>query len=381
MLVMVTLATRASAEPLQLRGDAYVQTPRPVGLLVLSGEDNAKPWLSAEGLAWLGAGQLTSGGDVLTMVVRLHDPSGHGDLRVGRFLETAGAIRPLHLDGATGLARTSWGTSVEGFGGAPVVERFGDRAYDWAVGGRVAQVIAAHATVGFAYVQRRGHGRIADEEAGLDFAALPLSWVDVAARASKDVIAPGITDALASVAARSKDLRLELFGTRRSPSRLLPATSLFSVLGDVPSTRLGASLRWRAAPRLDVLGSGASQSQAGRVGAELMARATLRTDDKGDGSLGLELRRQGTPGASWSGIRGIGVVPLKRGILRASTEIEIAAADAPANRGSVWPWVLVAITWQATRALDLAAAAEAGATSTTSRELNTFVRASYAWGR
>jgi hypothetical protein len=385
ILVAVTHAAVARADPLALRGDAYVQTPRPIGLLVLQGQDAATPWLSAEGLAWLGSGQPSTfsdtTGDVLTLVVRLRDPRGHGDLRVGRFLESTGAIRPLHLDGASGIARSPFGSSIEAFGGVPVVEHFGARPYDWAVGGRLAQVVAERATVGFAYVQRRDFGRIADEEVGADFAMIPVSWLDIAARASNDVVSHGLTDALASVAVRSKELRLELFATRRSPSRLLPATSLFSVLGDVPATREGASLRWKAAPRLEVLGSGAAQEQDGRVGADLMLRATLRTDDEGDGSLGLELRRQGVPGASWSGVRGVGVVPLKRGVLRASTEIEIAAPDAPTTHGSVWPWVLVAVTWRATQRWDLAVATEAGASSTKKSELNVLMRASYAWGR
>ncbi len=384
-VVLLGLARSAHADPLRLRGDAYVQSPRPVGLLVLQGEDTSRPWISAEGLAWMGSGQPSTfsdaTGDVLTMVVRLRDPKGRGEVRAGRFLESTGAIRPLHLDGATGLARTPWGTSLEAFGGAPVVARLGDRAFDWAVGGRLAQSIAQRATVGFAYVQRRDYGRIADEEVGADFAAIPLPWLDLAARASKDIVSPGITDALASVALRSRDLRFEVFGTRRSPSRLLPATSLFSVLGDVPSTRLGASVRWQAAPRLDLLGTGAAQTQDDRVGADVRLRASLRTDEDGEGSLGLELRRQGVPGASWSGVRGIGIVPLKPGVLRASTEIEIAAPDEPANRGSIWPWVLVAVTWRATPRWDVAIAAEAASTSTAKSELNALMRASYAWGR
>jgi hypothetical protein len=149
----------------------------------------------------------------------------------------------------------------------------------------------------------------------------------------------------------------------------------------VPSTRIGGSLRWLAAPRLDLLGTGAANLQDDRVGADATLRATLRTDDEGEGSLGLELRRQGVPGASWSGVRGIGIVPLKHDVLRASTEIEVAAPDDPANRGTVWPWVLVALTWRVTPRWDLAVASEAGATSTTRRELNALVRASYGWGR
>jgi len=77
-------------------------------------------------------------------------------------------------------------------------------------------------------------------------------------------------------------------------------------------------------------------------------------------------------------------VPLKKGVLRGSTEIELAAPDEPdvaANRGSIWPWVLVAVTWRITPAWDMAVATEAGATNTAKSELNALMRASYAWGR
>jgi hypothetical protein len=399
----VTLSgTTAGADPLRLRGDAYAQTPQPSGLLVLQGEDRAKPWLSAEALAWLGTGVERTGldrtgtdgaradragaagtgagstGDVLTLIVRARDPEGRGEVRAGRFLVATGAIRPLHIDGASALGRTPWGTSVEAFGGAPVVPRFGEREYDWAVGGRAAQTLAQRATLGFAYLHRRDRGRLADEEIGGDFAAVPMRGIDLATRAAYDLVTLGVTDALASVAFRTTDLRVELFGTRRSPSRLLPATSLFSVLGDVPSTRAGTTIFWRAAPRLDVLATMATQIIDGRVGGDGTLRTTLRTNEEGTASVGLELRRQAVPGAAWSGIRAIGTAPITTR-LRTAAEIEIARSDEPDRRGDVWPWALVALTWRVTPSWDIAAAAEASATSTSRSELVALLRASYAW--
>ena len=47
-------------------------------------------------------------------------------------------------------------------------------------------------------------------------------------------------------------MRGELSLEHRSPTHLLPATSLFTVLGEVASDRAGAGLRWRAAPRLEL---------------------------------------------------------------------------------------------------------------------------------
>ncbi len=347
-------------------------------MLVMQGEDRSKPWLSAEALAWLGTGADRTG-DVLTLVVRARDVEGRGEARAGRFLVATGAIRPLHIDGASGLARTPWGTSLEAFGGVPVVARFGERDYDWAVGGRVAQRMAERSTLGFAYLQRRERGRLSGEEVGGDLAIVPLHNIDVATRAAYDLVSPGLTDALASVALRTTDWRVELFGTRRSPSRLLPATSLFSVLGDVPSTRAGTTVRWLAAPRLDLLATAATTIIDDRVGGDGTLRATLRTNDEGTASVGLELRRQAVPGAEWSGIRGIGTAPLSTR-LAVAAEVEVARADHPDGRGDVWPWALVALTWHATPSWDFAGAAEGAATATVRSELTALLRASYAWG-
>lgn len=348
-------------------------------MLVMQGEDRAKPWLSAEALAWLGTGADRTG-DVLTLLVRARDVQGRGEARAGRFLAATGAIRPLHIDGVSALGRTPWGTSLEAFGGVPVVPRFGQRDYDWAVGGRVAQRIADRATLGFAYLQRRDRGRLSDEEVGGDLAMVPLRGIDLATRAAYDLVSLGLTDALASVAVRTTDLRVELFGTRRSPSRLLPATSLFSVLGDVPSTRAGTTVRWAAAPRLDLLATAATQIIDDRVGGDGTLRATLRTNEEGTASIGIELRRQAVPGAEWSGVRAIGAAPVARR-LAVAAEIEVARADNPGRRGDIWPWALVALTWHATSSWSFAAAAEGASTSTARSELTALLRGSFAWGR
>ena len=96
------------------------------------------------------------------------EPHGYGEVRAGRFVLATGAILPVQLDGAEAIGRLPSGSTVETFGGVPVVPRFGPRAYDWLAGGRVAQSIASRATVGVSYVQRREDGEIADEELGAD---------------------------------------------------------------------------------------------------------------------------------------------------------------------------------------------------------------------
>lgn len=348
-----------AAEPLRLRADAIAESRAPAGLVVLQGEDRGR-WLDAEALVWTGT-RNDATGDVMVLSVRLREPHGLGEVRGGRFVIATGAIRPVQIDGVSALVRAPSGTSAEAFGGMPVVPRFGDRAYDWVAGGRVAQTIGSKASVGLSYVQRRDRANVANEEAGADVAFLPAPWLDVAARGAYDLIDPGLADATASAAARSKDVRVELFAAQRSPSRLLPATSLFSVLGDYPSRQLGSTVRWNAAPRLDLLVSGAVQSVGDGTGGNAWVRANLRLDDRGAGTVGGELRRNDVATAKWTGARAIVTQALGAGF-RYSTELEVAVPDDPRGRGSVWPWGLIALSWRSKAGWEVASAVEAAST-------------------
>ncbi len=367
---------RAGAEPLRLRADALVETQSPAGLFVLQGRDAARPWVEAEALVWTGAKpDLT--GDVLVLSVRLREPHGYGELRAGRFVVATGAVRPVQVDGAQAVGRTPWGATGEAFAGLPVVPRFGPRSYDWLAGGRLSQAFAGLAALGLSYVQRRDAGDIANEEVGADLAAAPARWLDLAARASYDVTSPGIAEALASVAARSERWRVELFASQRSPGRLLPATSLFSVLGDFPAQRAGATVLWKAAPRLDVLASGSGEIVGGQLGDTAWLRTTLRLDDRGDGRAGVELRREQAPASPWTGVRAIAAVALGRG-WRYSSEIEIVVPDRPDGRGSAWPWGLTALSWRSRDGWEVAGAVEASSTPQHRYEADALLRVSRA---
>jgi hypothetical protein len=372
------LASRASGQPLRLRSDAIAETQSPTGLVVLQGEDRARPWLDVEGLVWAGAKPSVTG-DVLVLAVRVKEPHGYGEVRAGRFVVATGAVRPVQIDGAEAVARAPWGSTVETFGGLPVVPRFGAREYDWLVGGRVAQSLASRATLGVSYVQRREDGEISDEEIGADFATAPVRWLDVAARGSYDLTSPGIADALLSAATRVEDWRFELFAADRSPSRLLPATSLFSVLGDFPSQSVGGTVKWRAAPRLDLLASGAGQDVGGALGGNGWVRASLRLDDRGEGNMGLELRREDVSTAQWSGVRVLCAQPLGRGF-RYSTELEIVVPDHPDGRGVAWPWGLMALSWRSRNTWEIAGALEASSTPQHRYETDALVRVAYLFG-
>jgi hypothetical protein len=377
-LATSTLTVQAAGDPLLLRADALAESQSPVGLVVLQGQDKVRPWLDAEGLVWAGA-KPDATADVLVLTMRLREPHGFAEVRAGRFVLTTGAVRPVQLDGGWLIGRAPWGSSLEAFGGVPVVPRFGPRAYDWLVGARFAQSVFSWGKVGVSYVQRREDGEISDEEVGFDLAAAPAPWFDLAARTAYDVSSPGIAEARVSAATRVEAWRVEIFAAQTSPSRLLPATSLFSVLGDFPSQTLGSTVKWKAAPRLDVLASGAAQAVGDELGYNASLRTLLRLDDRGAGSLGLEVQRQDVSSAQWTGVRGTATEPLGCG-LRFSTEVEVAVPDQPDGHGSVWPWGLMAIAWRPTtrwgKGWETAAAVEAASTPVHRYETNALVRLS-----
>ncbi len=384
-VLLATAPARAESPPgsgevgtgaLRLRGDVFVAAEPPVGLLMLEGEERGRDWLSVEAMVWSGLDSIQDNGDgdALVALVKLRDPKGRGDARLGRFVITGGAIRPLHLDGAAFHGRR-WGFDAEVFGGVPVSPlipvdgltmpgtyqaELEGRSYDWVAGARLSEQIGDMASVGVSYYHQRDGGYLADEEVGVTATLTPVKFIDVAARAAYDTVNTGLADAHLSGVARLGRLRLEAFGARRSPSRLLPATSLFSVLGDVPSDEIGAAARLRAAPRLDVwasasvLRTGGAEPMDGdmemaidaETGADMTLRALLRLDERGAGALGLQLRRRGIGElSSWTGVRATARVPL-RNRLSAATELELVVPDQRDDRGKVWPWALAALSWQ-----------------------------------
>jgi len=364
------------SDPLRMRADALAEARSPAGLVVLEGQAREVPWFDAEALVWTGAthpDRVT--GDVLVLALRLREPHGFAEVRGGRFVFTTGAIRPTAIDGVSAIGRMPWGLTVEAVGGAPVIPRFGTSVYDWMAGGRVAQHVGSRFTLGASYVREHAPEGLTNEEVGADMALVPLTWLDLAGRGAYDLSSPGIADAHGSAAARLGLVRVELFGTHRSPSRLLPATSLFSVLGDFPSDILGTTVRWDAAPRLDVLATAAGQDRGGDFGGYGSLRATLRLDDDANGTFALEGRRQDVADIHWTGIRAIAAERMSLHF-RASTELEVAWADDPRGRGAAWPWGLVSLGWRSGSGWEAAAGMEAGSTPLRRFELDGLLRLS-----
>jgi hypothetical protein len=172
-----------------------------------------------------------------------------------------------------------------------------------------------------------------------------------------------VADARITATRRFGAIKVEARVGQRSPSHLVPATSVFSVLGDVAAQDAGAAIKWRAAPRLDLLADVGARRTDDEVAPELTARATLRLDDRGTGALAAELRRSGPIGGGWIGARGTARILLPYA-MTAAVELELVRLDSRTATGnSLWPWGLVAVSrrqgnWDAAIAVEASASPE-----------------------
>jgi len=357
---------RADLEPraYRLRADAFGQARIPTGLVLLDGRADATPWARVEANVWGGAREFDNEADLLVGRLLLHDPQNVAQLSLGRMIVGPGAVRPMHLDGGSGLVRLPWDMTIEAFGGLSVAPGFGDRANDWAAGGRIGQAFGRRATVGVAYVQRYDQSALSDQEVGADVSLRPIDELTFTSRAAWDLLSSGLSEALGTLSYRPTDAwRFEVSGVHRSPQRILPATSLFSVLGGVSSQIVSGRAFWRAAPRLDLSVEGGARRFEDRFGERLEAQAVLRLDPRGNSAVSVEATRFGGPNhIGWTGARGtLRLFVSPQWLL--GTELELVRPDRPAARGEWWPWALASVTWIPIRSLEVSLAAEGSATA------------------
>jgi len=342
------LGRAAGADPLRLRADALATTASPAGLLVLDGSAAAEPGLSAEAVVWVAGNAALDGGsrgDVLVIALDAHSRDGTRAARLGRFVAVMGALRPVHVDGGSLRLRLPQRFDVELAAGVPVLPGLAtSRSWDWLVGGRVARRFGDWGSAGIAYQQRRDDGQLATEELGVDAGAALGRRDDIGARLAYDLVNPGIAEIGLTASHRGKTWRTEVYARHLAASHLLPATSLFSVLGDVPAQRAGAVVTWTAAPRLDLTADAGARRVDTDIDVELALRARLKLDARGAGALSAELRRSGSGMDAWTGARCAGRLALPHA-LAVSTELELVRPDEARGRGTLWPWALAAINW------------------------------------
>jgi len=345
-IAVVAIATsRSAADPLQLRADALATTAAPAGLVTREATGDAGPGVSAEAVVWTGSAADQGRTDVLVMVLRARTAGGRVAGKLGRFVETLGALRPIQIDGAAARLRAPLGLDVDAYAGAPVTAGLATpRAWDWAAGGRIARRVGEGGSIGMAYAEQRDDGRLASEELGVDAGAALGARDDVAGKLAYDLANPGLAEVSVTASHRGRAVRTELYVSDRAASHLLPATSLFTVLGDVPAQHAGAVVTWRAAPRLDVIADLGARRVDRELAPAVALRARLRLDDLGTSSLTAELRRDGAGPDTWTGAHAAARIALPCS-LAATTELELVLADHDRGLGAVWPWGLAALAW------------------------------------
>ncbi len=385
----------AAAQPHTLGAELWGQLDPNVGLIVVEGSSRKYPYVEAEGLVWAGAGSPQLGlrdnafrAEALILTVKLRDPKGISDTRLGRFILSTGAVRAVQVDGGHAILRAPSKTNFELFGGVPVDGNIEGRRYDWIAGGRISQGLGRRGVIGGSYYNRYNAGQRSDEEVGADFALRAAHWLDMAAKFAWEIVNPGIAEILGSISSQTKNLRFrgEAFVTKRSPTRILQQTSLFTVLGDPGTLRTGANLFGRAAPRLDFWLEGAAHNAQNRWGWSGYFRSVLRTDDEGKGSILGEIRRQAIPSVSkWTGLRIAAVIPIYENLHQTfglMPEFELIIPDERmAETGYVWPWGRLAFRYQHQKGWTVAAAAEASSNQNVRVDVRALARVAYqhAW--
>lgn len=371
---------RARADPgafVPLGADALIAGRPTEGLLVLHSGYRNSPFIDADALVWLGADQDGSEGDVLVVSVHLREPHGYHEARLGRFVLSTGAVRPVHIDGISMLARAKAGSTLELFAGLPVVPELAARDFDWLAGGRAGQwLFEQRLGAGVSYIQSRDAGQLADEEVGADLTAVPARWLTLHALGAWDLVYQGLTEARVTASAQRERDRLELFAARLVAARMLPATSLFSVIGATPSSEAGGTLLWNAFPRLDLGSTLALEALDDQLGYRAVLRTTLRFSDEQAGQLDVEGTRRELGDEGWTGVLLTTEWPVTRA-LRAHGSFELVAADDPGDRGAFWPWARVGASYRFGPHWLVAGAVGAKATPEIERELHALLRVSY----
>jgi hypothetical protein len=230
-------------------------------------------------------------------------------------------------------------------------------------------------------VQRRDDGQLDDEELGADLRADPVSWLDLQLVGSWDLVHKGLAETRASAQAHDDDgSALQLFASRRVAAHLLPATSLFSVISDAPSSELGSDGLLHLFPRLDVGATLALEARDDDLGYRTAARTTLRFGDEpgavgGDLSVEATRRKLGRDGYTGCVVRV--QWPIARRLF-AHASAELVAADHPGDRGAVWPWTRVGARYALGESWSLAGAVGAKASPEREHEIEGLLRVSYA---
>jgi hypothetical protein len=380
LLLLLGVSSRGAAQTgayIPTTADLLLQGRPAEGLLVLRSGYRNSPYVDVDALVFVGATTDAWQGDVLSVSVLVREPHGLGQARIGRFIVGTGAVGPVQIDGGELTLRPWSGSHVSAFAGLPVVPEFGPRKYDWLAGGRVGQqLFEDRLGLGISYLHRRDAGEIDAEELGADLALQAAPWLSFNAIGSWSLIADSLAELRGAALLHEQAWQLELFGTRRIAALLLPATSLFSVIGAAASSTGGAEVSWRAFPRLQVGGTLALEGLDDELGYRAALRTTLSLADSGPGQIGVEAIRRKLAEEGFIGGAVRVQVPIGD-VVQAHASAELVAADEPRDRGKLWPWLRMGASWTPSAQWLFAAAVGLRATPEYQRDVYAMLRVGY----
>lgn len=373
---------KVDAQSLRSSAEAWGQTYRPAGLVNLEAGSALYPWIRAETQVWTGVNPYDDDGtgDVVVLAAYLREPTGHLSLRAGRFVLATGAVRPVHIDGGHVHVLSDWGSALEVFSGVPVVPRFDARPYDWLVGGRVSQRLKGLGVLGFSYVEQRDRGREINEEVGADLALYLTRWLTLHSRGAYDVVSKGLSEAQLTASLGTIERRVEAFASVRNAARILPATSLFSVLSDANSVQAGMSGRLRVAPRLRLESLAAYRGQGDEHGVRLRLGGTLALSDEGESAVEGAVTRDGVGESQWTGLRAMLIRDVLT-CLRLIGELELVIPDHGHENGKVWPWGRVSARYTLLEHWQLSLGAEGSSSPQFTRLFQALFRVAYEFAK
>ncbi|MGB8330494.1 MAG: hypothetical protein WCE62_10235, partial [Polyangiales bacterium] len=104
--LLLAFASRSHAQPHRVGAELWGQLGPNAGLIILEGSTRKYPYVDVEALVWGGAGdtQYDLSDDAFTfealvLALKLRDPRGISDTRLGRFILSTGAVRAVQIDG------------------------------------------------------------------------------------------------------------------------------------------------------------------------------------------------------------------------------------------------------------------------------------------
>lgn len=212
-------------------------------------------------------------------------------VRLGRHFITGGAARTAQIDGLSVTSRLFRGLGLTGYGGVPVVPRFGAHRGDAIFGGRLFYRYSYDTELGVSFNQILDSGRMARQDLGLDGRYAPHPKVTISGYALLALREARLAEA--DVAVLWQPLTMLAFSAdyrRTAPDLYLPLNSVFAVFSQETRDEVGGTVYLRPLPRLRLYGDYRAVLTEGGAGHRGGGKLSVAMGHKDHTSLNGEVR-------------------------------------------------------------------------------------------